>query len=144
MLEVAEGGPVIGPRMAVLGGACAVLLLAAACRAAPKVTGSYELRAINQQPLPFKGGAVSGTWIEVTGGALALHPDGTYERRLLLTTHAGRAEHPDSTIQTGTYVLRMSTVVMHTAGGDETADLVGNALVMSIRGWRYLFRKPAI
>jgi hypothetical protein len=135
---------VIAHRMAVLGGACATLLLAGAACSSPRITGSYELRAVNQHPLPFRGGAVSGTWIEVTGGALALHPDGTYERRLLFTSHAGQAEHPDSTIQRGNYERRMSTIVLHTPGGDETADLVGSAVVMSIRGWRYLFRKPAI
>ena len=135
----------IGHRMTAFGGACAVLLLAgAACRSTPKVTGSYELRAVNQQALPFRGGTVSGTWNEVTGGALVLNPDGTYKRRLLFTSHSGPASHPDSTIQSGTYERRMSTIVLHTAGGDETADLVGNAIVMTIRGWRYLFRKPAI
>jgi hypothetical protein len=135
----------MGHRMTVLAGACAALLLgAAACRSTPEVTGSYVLRAVNQQPLPFKGGAVSGNWIEVTGGALVLHPDGTYERRLLFTTHAVQVQQADSTIQSGTYERRMSTIVLHTPGGDETAELVGNALVMNIRGWRYLFRKPAI
>ncbi len=134
----------IGHRTAVLGGACAaLLLLGAACRSVPQITGSYDLRAVNQQPLPFRGGAVSGTWIEVTGGALALHADGTYERRLLFTTHTGNVARPDSTVLSGQYERRMSTIVLHTPGGDQTADLVGNALVMTIRGWRYLFRKPA-
>jgi len=130
--------------MATLGGACvALLMVGASCRSTPGVTGSYDLRAVNQQPLPFKGGAVSGTWIEVTGGTLVLHPDGTYERRLRFDSHTGNASHPDSTVQSGKYERRMGTIVMHTAGGNETADLVGPAIVMSIRGWRYLFRKPA-
>ena len=131
-------------RNTVAAGACAALLvLAAGCRSAPSITGSYELRAVNQQPLPFQGGAVSGTWLEVTGGTLALHPDGTYERRILFNSHTGKASHADSTVQSGKYERRMSTIVLHTPGGDETADLVGDALVMHIRGWRYLFRKPA-
>lgn len=134
----------IGCRLAILGAAGAALVLGGTgCRGGLQVTGSYELRAVNQQPLPFRGGAVAGSWIEVTGGALALQPDGTYERRLLYTTHTGKASHPDSTVQRGTYERRMSTVVMHTPGGDETADIVGPALVMTLRGWRYLFRKPA-
>ena len=110
----------------------------------PAITGSYELRAVNQQPLPFQGGAVAGTWIEVTGGTLVLHPDGTYERRLVFISHTGRAAQADSTIRSGTYERRMSTIVMHAPGGDESADLVGPAIVMTIRGWRYLFRKPAV
>ena len=120
-----------------------MLLGIAACRSTPAITGSYELRAVNQRPLPFQGGAVAGTWIEVTGGTLTLRPDGTYERRLLFNSHTGNAAHADSTIQSGTYERRMSTIVMHTPGGNETADLVGPAIVMPIRGWRYLFRKPA-
>jgi hypothetical protein len=136
---------VIGHRMAVLcGGGAALLLVGVGCRFTPEITGTYELRAINQQALPFQGGAVSGNWIEITGGTLALHPDGTYERRLRYDTHNGRAVNPDSTVQSGTYERRMSTIVMHTPGGDETADLAGTALVMTIRGWHYLFRKPAL
>ena len=134
----------IGYRLASLGGTCALLLLVGAgCRSASGVTGSYDLRAVNQQPLPFKGGPVGATWIEVTGGSLALHPDGTYERRLLFNSHTGDLAHADSTVQSGKYERRMSTIVMHTAGGDQTADLVGPAVVMTIRGWRSLFRKPA-
>jgi hypothetical protein len=135
---------VIGHHMTVLRGACAALLLVGAgCHTAPRLTGTYDLRAVNQQPLPFKGGAVSGTWLEVTGGTLVLHQDGTYERRLLFNSHNGNAANVDSTMQSGKYERRMSTLVLHTPGGDETADLVGPAIVMTIRGWHYLFRKPA-
>jgi hypothetical protein len=134
---------VIGHRMAVFGWTCATLLLAgAACRSGPQVSGSYDLKAVNQRPLPFQGGAVAGTWIEVTGGVLILRPDGTYERRLRFDSHSGSTVHADSSVQTGQYERRMSTVVLHAAGGDETADLTGTAVVMTIRGWRYLFRKP--
>jgi hypothetical protein len=133
---------VIACRLSVTRVGVAALLVVPACRSVPRVTGSYELQAVNHQALPYEGAAVGGTWIEVTGGSVLLNPDGTFRRRLIYQAHTGDALHTDSTVQTGKYERRMSTVVMHVAGGDESADLAGPTLTMTIRGWSYLFRKP--
>jgi hypothetical protein len=118
------------------------LALLVACSSPPDITGTYDLRAVNGVALPVRAGWVAQGSSQLTAGSVTLNPDGTYRYRLIFQVVApGRGEYLDSSVTAGTYDLRMSTVRLHTAGGDMAAQLAGTALALSVGGWNYLFRK---
>jgi hypothetical protein len=121
-----------------------VVLLAAftGCRSVPEITGTYDLLAVNGARLPVRAGRMAQGSSELTGGSVALNPDGTYRQRLLFRVQSeARGEYVDSTVSAGTYERRMSTVRLHAPGGDMSAQLAGPQLTVSLGGWTYVFRK---
>ncbi|OGU29670.1 MAG: hypothetical protein A3K13_03150 [Gemmatimonadetes bacterium RIFCSPLOWO2_12_FULL_68_9] len=124
--------------------AVGVVLLAAftGCRSVPEITGTYDLVAVNGARLPVRAGRMAQGSSELTGGSVALNPDGTYRQRLLFRVQTqARAEYADSAVTVGTYERRMSTVRLHAPGGDMSAQLAGPLLTVSLGGWTYAFRK---
>lgn len=122
-----------------------LLLLAAlaGCRSPPRITGTYELAGVNGRALPVPAGrALRGT-SELVSGSLTLNPDGSYSYRLGFHIQQPGRAYRDSTVRVGTYTLRMSTVTFHAPGGDMSGQLAGTAMVLTMGGWRYLFRKVA-
>lgn len=128
-----------GRRSAVIG---LLLVAIAGCRSAPQITGTYDLIGANGARLPVRAGWVPQASSELTGGSLTLNPDGTYRQRLVFLVHSqARGDYADSSVHVGTYQLRMSTVRMHTPGGDQSAQLAGPMLQLSLGAWTYVFRK---
>lgn len=124
--------------------AVGVVLLAASagCRSVPEITGTYDLIAVNGARLPVRAGRMAQGSSELTGGSMALNPDGTYRYRLLFRVQSqARDEYVDSAVNLGTYERRMSTVRLHAPGGDMTAQLAGPQLTVSLGGWTYVYRK---
>jgi len=131
----------MGVRRSIVG--CGIALAAVAgCRSAPDISGTYELIGVNGTRLPVRAGWVAQGSSELTAGALDLNPNGTYRYRLLFRVRSpARAEYMDSSVTTGTYEQRMSTIRLHALGGDLTAQLGGTAISLSQGGWNYVFRK---
>jgi len=119
----------------------ALLALALGCRQAPQITGSYELAGVNGRALPVQAGHVPGGTSQLVSGTLTLNPDSTYVHRQRFQVHQEDRDYPDSTLQTGTYTRRMSTLTFHAPGGNMSGQVAGSALQLSIGGWTYLFRK---
>ncbi len=123
-----------------------VVLLAAAlgCRAAPQVTGTYDLVGVNGRRLPVQAGHISQGTSELVGGSLTLNPDGSYSYRLRFHVQQLDRDYADSALQGGTYTRRMSTVTFQAPGGNMSGQLAGSTLALTMGGWTYLFRKPAL
>lgn len=121
----------------------ALLVLALGCRQVPQITGTYQLAGVNGRALPVQAGHVPGGTSQLVSGSLTLNPDSTYVHRLRFQVHQGDRDYPDSTLQTGDYSRRMSTLTFHTPGGNMSGQVAGTALQLSIGGWTYLFRKAA-
>ena len=47
-----------------------------------ELTGSYTLRTINEVNLPYPLMATETDMLEITGGAIAIHGDGTFEEEI--------------------------------------------------------------
>lgn len=122
-----------------------VILLAAAlaCRAAPQITGTYQLAGVNGRALPVQGGHVPGGTSQLVGGSLILNPDSTYVYRLRFQVQQADRDYADSALQSGRYERRMSALTFHAPGGNMSGQVAGSALQLSVGGWTYLFRKAA-
>ena len=127
----------IGYRLSAIGGAT-ILVVALACRAAPQITGTYELVGANGRRLPVPAGTGQS---ELVGGSLTLNPDDTYSYRLLIHVKQPGQDYTDSTVKGGTYTHRLNQVTLQAPGGSMSVQIAGTALSVKIGTWTYLFRK---
>lgn len=121
-----------------------LLLALAGCRSAPEITGTYDLLTVNGVRLPVRAGWVAQGSSELIRGSMELNPDGSYRYGLVFRVRSpARGEYLDSSVTTGTYERRLSTVRLHAPGGDMAAQLALPTLSLTHGGWTYLFRKAA-
>ncbi len=120
----------------------AVLAACLGCQSAPQVTGTYQLYAVNGQRLPVRAGWISQGTSQLVAGSITLNPDGTYSHRLLFHVQQLDRDYTDSSLQGGSYALRMSTLTLRAPGGNMSAQVAGSFLTLTMGGWSYVFRKP--
>lgn len=121
----------------------ALLAVAAACRAAPQIAGTYQLAGVNGRALPVQAGHVPGGTSQLVSGTLTLNPDSSFTYRLRFHIQQADRFYADSTFQAGTYSRRMATLTFRTPGGNLSGQLAGSNLALSVGDWTYLFRRPA-
>ena len=94
------------------------------------VSGTYTLRTVNGIPLPFTVLQSDSLKFEIIGDAFTLKDDKTWsEAGMTRTTDAGQVS-TDAIADSGTYVLRGSTVTLISANGSTDGTLSGGKLTL--------------
>ena len=121
--------------------AAALLLVAAACGSDTgtgpddgSITGSYTLRTINGQNLPYTTLSSGLNKAEVLSSSLSLNADGTFrEERSMRRTHAGVAI-TEAEPKFGTYTSTGSGVTFKATDGAQASGTRGSGSITFVEG----------
>lgn len=106
------------------------------------ITGSYTLRTINGQNLPYTTLSAGVNKAEVLSSSLSLNTDGTYrEERSMRRTHAGVAMTEPET-KFGTYTSTGSVVTFKaTTGAQVSATRGGGSITFVEEGLTFVYAR---
>jgi hypothetical protein len=125
----------------------ALLLVGAACGGdnptvpdGGSVEGSYTLRTINGQNLPYTTLSAGLNKAEVLSSSLSLNPDGTFrEERSVRRTHAGVAV-TEPEMRFGTYTTTSSGVTFKATSGAQVSGTRGNGSITFVdEGFTFVY-----
>jgi hypothetical protein len=122
----------------------ATLATAAACgdsTGSGGVTGTYQLKSLNGNPLPAIIIQVGNDKVEVTAGAVTLNSDNSFSFRLTIRVTEGGSVTTEEDTSVGTYAVNANSVVFTSEGQSFNASLTGNTLTFIDEGFTYLFEK---
>jgi hypothetical protein len=107
------------------------------------VTGTYTLRTVDGQNLPFTLVNVPGYRLEVTADQYTLNSGGTFTTTATFRETEGTTVTPSTETYSGTWVQNGSTVNLNSEdGGPETAAFSGgNTLTFIAAGHTAVYRK---
>jgi len=127
----------------------ALLLVGAACggdtAAGPgeaSITGSYTLRTINGQNLPYTTLSAGVNSAEVLSSSLSLNSDGTFrEERSVRRTHAG-VSVTEAEMKFGTYTSTGSGVTFRATTGAEVSGTRGGGSITFVEdGFAFVYAR---
>ena len=124
----------------------ALLLVGAACGNTgtepekDSITGSYTLRTINGQNLPYTTLSVGVNRAEVLSSSLSLNTDGTFrEERSVRRTHSG-VSITEAEMKFGTYTSTSSGVTFRTTTGAQVSGTRGGGSITFVEeGFTFVY-----
>ena len=126
----------------------ALLLVGAACgrdtATGPDedIAGSYTLRTINGQNLPYTTSSVGVNRAEVLSSSLSLNADGTFgEERSVRRTHSG-VSITEAEMKFGTYTSTSSGVTFRATTGAQVSGTTANGSITFIEeGFTFVYAR---